>query len=86
MEQKRVRINCWSPDIKSKLGALAESFGFTARAIVIVYSSKSLLTSNIPLQGWRTTLNHNIIAEWDRRVDNEISEVKRLFNLGAKND
>ena len=82
MEQKRFRLNCWSLDVKTRITALAESYGTTARSIVIAYSTKSLLASDVSLRGWRTTLQQNIVNKWEEYVSQEILLIRRLFNLG----
>ncbi len=78
VEQRRVRLSTWSWEIKAQLADFAAHHGFTMRALFIAYSSKSLLSSNIELRGWRTTLSRQISSTWDAYVSGEVAALRAL--------
>jgi hypothetical protein len=63
------------------LTALAKTYGITARSIVIVYSTKSLLTSDTDLKSWRGALDSGIAQPWDKRISDEILFIEQQFRL-----
>lgn len=83
IERRRVRINCWNPEIKLALSGLADEYGITERSIILVYSCKSLLNSDVGILGWRSLLQRDILDIWDKWVSAETMAIIRLFGLSG---
>jgi hypothetical protein len=79
--ERKARVNCWSWEVKSKVSSLADQFGITMRSLLLVYSTKSLLSSDAELEGWRSILKQGIVDKWDARIADEIATIRRLFSL-----
>ena len=70
----------WSESIRNGMHELAvERCGTSSRVILIVYSCKAMLDSGTVLD-WGDVLSAEY-RKWETWLDNEISEIKRIFSL-----
>lgn len=79
MAPGRYKLNAWSWEMKGRMGGFASKHGMSTRAIVLAYTTLSLLTVPEKLDGWDDLLRRDIWQKWDEHLDAEVAGVTRLF-------
>jgi len=78
----RKHYPAWSWEVKLQTTGLASGYGITGKLMLILYSSKVMLGSNVDLQEWRSVLEEEVRG-WDSWVANEEAKIRELFNLAS---